>query len=41
MIAPAACLAQLDLLELDDGARARFLGDNAARIFGITGASSD
>lgn len=36
MIAPAACLAQLDALGLDDDARERFLGGNAARVFSLT-----
>ena len=33
MIPPAACLSQLDMLGLDDEARALFLGGNAARVF--------
>ena len=36
MIAPAECLAQLDQLQLDDEAKALFLGGNAARVFGVT-----
>jgi predicted TIM-barrel fold metal-dependent hydrolase len=35
MIQPGDCLAQLDVLGLDDEARGRFLGGNAARVFGI------
>jgi predicted TIM-barrel fold metal-dependent hydrolase len=35
MIQPAACMAQLDLLGLDEEATALFLHDNAARVFGI------
>ena len=35
MLMPAACLAQLDALGLDDEARALFLGKNAARVFGL------
>ena len=35
MIAPAACLAQVDALGLDEDAKARFLGGNAARVFGL------
>lgn len=35
MIAPAAALAQLDVLELDDEAKRRFLGENAKRVFGL------
>lgn len=35
MLAPAACLAQVDALGLDGEARALFLGGNAARVFGI------
>jgi len=35
MIQPAACLAQVDSLGLDDEARALFLGGNAARVFGL------
>ncbi len=35
MITPSACLADLDLLELDDEARRLFLGDNAVRVFGL------
>lgn len=35
MIQPAACLADLDALGLDDEARRLFLHDNAARVFGI------
>ncbi len=35
MIAPAACLEQIDSLGLDDEARDLFLGGNAARVFGI------
>ena len=38
MIAPRACLEGLDALELDDEARTRFLGGNAARVFGLDGA---
>jgi hypothetical protein len=30
---PSACLAQLDLLELDDETTELFLHDNAARVF--------
>ena len=37
MIAPADCLAQLDGLALDDAAKTRFLGGNAARVFGLDG----
>jgi predicted TIM-barrel fold metal-dependent hydrolase len=33
MIQPAACLKQVDVLELDDEARALFLGGNAAKVF--------
>lgn len=35
MIAPKACLDQVDDLGLDDEARQLFLHDNAARVFGI------
>jgi predicted TIM-barrel fold metal-dependent hydrolase len=35
MIQPAACLAQLDSLGLDDEARALFLHGNAERVFGL------
>ncbi len=35
MIQPAACLAQLDELELDDEARELFLHENTSRVFGI------
>ncbi len=35
MIAPEACLAQVDSLGLDAEARALYLGGNAARIFGL------
>lgn len=35
MIAPAKALAELDELELDGATRADFLGNNAARVFGI------
>jgi predicted TIM-barrel fold metal-dependent hydrolase len=36
MIAPRDCLATVDALGLDDEARRLFLGDNAARVFGLT-----
>ena len=36
MIPPAACLAQVDQLDLDDEARSLFLGGNAQRIFRIS-----
>ena len=36
MITPQACLAKLDALDLDDEVRDRFLGGNAARVFGLT-----
>lgn len=35
MLTPADCLAGLDALGLDDDARRLFLGDNAARVFGL------
>lgn len=35
MVSPIDCLAQLDSLGLDDEARRLFLGDNAARVFGL------
>lgn len=35
MIAPGACLAQLDALGLDDEARRLFLSENARRVFGL------
>ena len=35
MIQPAACMAQLDQLELDDEARELFLAGNARRVFGL------
>lgn len=35
MLAPARCLARLDALDLDDEARALFLGGNARRVFGL------
>lgn len=35
MIAPAACLAELDELGLDDEARGLFLGGNARRVFSL------
>ncbi len=35
MIQPAQCLEQIDRLELDDEARALFLGGNAVRVFGL------
>ena len=35
MIQPAACLAQVDALGLDDEARGLFLGGNARRVFGL------
>lgn len=35
MIQPAACLAELDALGLDEEARRLFLGENAARVFGL------
>ena len=35
MITPAKCLEHLDRLELDDETRRRFLGGNAARVFGL------
>jgi len=35
MIAPAACLAELDALGLSDAQRAAFLGDNATRVFAL------
>ncbi|MCC6624617.1 MAG: amidohydrolase [Deltaproteobacteria bacterium] len=37
MLQPAACLAQVDALGLDDEARALFLGGNAMRVFGLGG----
>lgn len=37
MIAPGACLEEIDALGLDDETRALFLGGNAARVFGIEG----
>ncbi|MCA9688899.1 MAG: amidohydrolase family protein [Nannocystaceae bacterium] len=40
MIQPAACLQQLDMLELDDEARGLYLDGNAARVFGLPGAAS-
>jgi hypothetical protein len=36
MIQPAACIAQLDELGLDDEAKRLFLSDNAKRVFGLT-----
>ncbi len=36
MIQPAACIAQVDGLGLDDEARRAFLHDNAARVFGLS-----
>lgn len=36
MIQPAACLAQLDELALDEEARRMFLHENASRVFGLT-----
>jgi len=36
MITPSACLAKLDALALDDAAKSAFLGDNAARVFGLS-----
>lgn len=35
MIQPADCLAQIDTLGLDEEARRLFLGENAARVFGL------
>ena len=35
MITPEACLRSLDELELDEEAKALFLGGNAARVFGL------
>lgn len=35
MITPAECLADLDALALDDDAKARFLGGNATKVFGL------
>lgn len=35
MILPGDCLAQIDELELGDEARRLFLGENAARVFGL------
>ncbi|MBZ0254317.1 MAG: amidohydrolase family protein, partial [Candidatus Methylomirabilis sp.] len=35
MIAPGDCLAQADALGLDEEARRLFLGENAARVFGL------
>ena len=35
MIPPANCLAQLDVLELDDQAKERFLSGNAIEVFGL------
>lgn len=35
MLSPAECLGEVDGLGLDDDARARFLGGNAARVFGL------
>jgi len=37
MLAPAACLAQVDGLGLDDAARRLFLGANAQRVFALGG----
>lgn len=36
MLTPGDCLAQVDTLGLDAEARRLFLGDNAARVFGLT-----
>lgn len=36
MITPQACLADIDALELDDEARAAFLGENAMRVYGLS-----
>ena len=35
MIQPAACLSQLDALDLDDETAQLFLGGNAQRVFGL------
>ncbi len=35
MLLPGACLAQVDALGLDAEAKALFLGENAARVFGL------
>lgn len=35
MITPAECLADVDALALDDDAKARFLGGNAKKVFGL------
>ena len=35
MISPAACLAEVDALKLDDEARALFLSGNARRVFSL------
>lgn len=35
MLQPAACLAEVDALDLDDDVRARFLAGNARRVFGL------
>ena len=40
MIQPSQCLAQLDVLGLDDEALRLFLHDNAARVFGLEGTAS-
>ena len=39
MITPEQCLAQLDLLNLDDEARELFLHQNARRVFNLNGVS--
>lgn len=36
MLSPAECLAEVDALGLDDDTRGRFLGGNAARVFGLS-----
>jgi uncharacterized protein len=39
MISPERALADLDALELDDEARALFLGATAERVFGLAGSA--
>ena len=41
MIQPGQCLAQLDVLDLDDEALGLFLHDNAARVFGLDAPRGD
>ena len=36
MLLPGACLAEIDALGLDDEAKRLFVGENAARVFGIS-----